>query len=116
MEHAAAFAVATPPGQRASRPPRGRHRRAATSLELRLRLVRAIAATVYARRLTAEGLRVLLGEAEGGTGSIRRELAHIRSHRAEPFGVERLQVLVEVLGLDLFAILAGQATDTRLAS
>lgn len=116
MEPNANIAVDSPGQARAARSPRGRHRRAATSLELRLRLVRAIAATIYARKLTAEGLRILLGESEGGVGSIRRELAHIRSHRAEPFGVERLQVLIEVLGLDLFAILSGQAPDTRLAS
>jgi hypothetical protein len=64
------------PEHREPRAPRGRHRRAATSLELRLRLVRAIASPIYARKLTAEGLRLLLGESEGGVGSIRRELAH----------------------------------------
>lgn len=48
MEPIAAFAVDLTSQGLVARAPRGRHRRAATSLELRLRLVRAIAATVYA--------------------------------------------------------------------
>lgn len=36
-------------------------------------------------------MRILLGESEGGAGSLRNEFAHIRARRT-CIGVERLQV------------------------
>ncbi|MCY1644944.1 hypothetical protein [Methylorubrum sp. SL192] len=113
MEPAAAFAVNSPPLPLARRAPRGRHRRAATSIELRLCLVKAIARDIRDRALTAEDIRRMLGEAEAS--AIRREVGNLRAHRADRFGPERLQVYCKILDLDVFAVIAGHAAR-RLAA
>ncbi|MEL6061863.1 MULTISPECIES: hypothetical protein [unclassified Methylobacterium] len=51
-------------------------------------------------------MRILLGESEGGAGSLRNEFAHIRARRT-CIGVERLQVFCEALDVDAIEVIAG---------
>lgn len=99
----------------AKREPRGPHRRAIASTNLRLNLVRAIARTLRDRAIRAEHVRLRLGESEGSLGSLRRELAGIKAHRTT-LGFERLLVQCEALGVDATAALCGAPAERRLAS
>lgn len=102
MEPAADIAVGSASPDRATRPARGKYRRAKAVGEFCYRLTRALAEEIKRRALTNEAIIALLGENPARSSYTRAEVAAIRAWRSDEFTQDRLLIFCEALNVDPF--------------